>query len=89
MNITVSDFLQFLDKENVLSLFIIRCTEQQQHDHNERNYLWNGLNFDLKDPDWLDRAFAWEGTPEGYEFWISVQEYWIDYIAAKGYNWSN
>ena len=33
---------------------------------------------------WVGRAFTWDETPEGYDFWLALHLLWIDLVAQCG-----
>lgn len=62
-------FLDFLTKEGVIGMVYHYCG---------RPVL---AALDSDEPrDWLLDLFLFENTKEGFDFWIRVQEKWLDYL---------
>lgn len=68
------DFIEFLDKNRCKKEFEVafysfnRC-------HRLSESLWNTLG---GDECFIGRAFDWSDTPEGYDFWLQIDNRWYN-----------
>jgi len=64
-------FIDFLNKHNIKEKFINNLMI-------ERNVELDVFIEIARPEDYIDNAFHWAQTPEGYEFWGKIHEKWID-----------
>lgn len=66
-------FIDFLKKENAFDSYVTHFNEHR------KGAMIEWLN--VKDPeDYIDCAFLWERTSEGWEYWNKLNEQWLKII---------
>ena len=69
-------FINFLKRFNAYDEFINNLTVQEEFSSLDQ------LFHNSETCDWIDDAFWWDKTPEGYEYWESLDNLW--YNTVKG-----
>ena len=67
-------FINFLKILKAYDEFINNLEVQEEFSSLEQ--LFNNSNV----YDWINDAFWWDKTPEGYEYWESLDNFWYDIL---------
>lgn len=67
-------FIDFLKRFNAYDEFVMNLEVQEEFSSLEQFF------HNSEVCDWIDDAFWWEDTPEGYEYWEGLDNFWYDIL---------
>ena len=81
MESKVTEFKKFLMNNNTKSLYVIYYNERKRKATKKLTLLTFFKNIDKSG--WLDCAFQWHKTFEGYDFWENLNIKWQNQLNEK------
>ena len=81
-------FLDFLKEHKAHDAYV----QNAWNDHharfeafeNEKGYKREGISDRIPAEHWLAAAFDWANTPEGDQYWVTLNVLWLDILKRKG-----
>jgi len=75
-NNTNNKFVRFLKNHGIYDNFIYNCEHDKHYYKGSRWYSLETFCVDLKKYEYINAAFDWENTKEGFDFWEKMDSQW-------------